>query len=226
VTGPAFGPAGVSGSDRRSSLVVTGLDVVREGRRLVAGLSLTASTGEVVGVAGPSGSGKTSLLAVLAGLADADAGSVTFDGEPVAGAAAAGRVGVVLQGYGLVPVLTAVENVEVALQHADLDAAEVADAGRATLSRVLLDGLGDRLVDRLSGGQQQRVAVARALVVRPRLLVADEPTSELDEATRDHVLAELRAEARRGAVVVVASHDPAVLDTCDRVVDLVPEPVP
>ena len=80
----------------------------------------------------------------------------------------------------------------------------------------------DRLVDRFSGGQQQRVAVAGALVRRPRLLVADEPTSELDEATRDHVLAELRAEARHGAVVVIASHDPAVLDTCDRVVELVP----
>jgi ABC-type lipoprotein export system ATPase subunit len=195
------------------ALVVRDLEIVRDGRLLVAGLSADAPGYGVLGVAGPSGSGKTSLLAVLAGLAHPDKGTVTRPG---------GTVGVVLQGYGLVPVLTATENVEVALQEDDLDADEVEQRSSEALHRVLLDDLGDRLVDRLSGGQQQRVAVARALVRRPRLLVADEPTSELDEATRDHVLAELRAEARHGAVVVLASHDPAVLDTCDRVVELVP----
>ena len=86
--------------------------------------------------------------------------------------------------------------------------------------RHLPDGMGDRLVDRLSGGQQQRVAVARALVSEPRLLVADEPTS-VDQATRDHVLAEIRAEAHNGSIVVVASHDPAVLEQCSRTVRLV-----
>ena len=195
------------------ALVVRDLEIVRDGRLLVAGLDADAPSYGVLGVAGPSGSGKTSLLAVLAGLAHPDAGSVTRPD---------GTVGVVLQGYGLVPVLTATENVEVALQQGDLDADEVEERSTEALHRVLLDDLGDRLVDRLSGGQQQRVAVARALVRRPRLLVADEPTSELDEVTRDHVLAELRAEARRGAVVVLASHDPAVLDACDRVVELVP----
>ena len=209
------GPAG-----RPALLEVGDLQVVRDGRRLVDGLSFGVGAGEVVGVAGPSGSGKTSLLAVLAGLARPDAGTVAFDGAEPARQSPAGQVGVVLQGYGLVPVLTAVENVEVALQHGDLDADEVAEAAGHALARVLLDGVADRLVDRLSGGQQQRVAVARALVGRPRLLVADEPTSELDEATRDHVLAELRAEAGRGAVVVLASHDPAVLDACDRTVEL------
>ena len=179
------GPAG------RSPLLEVGdLRVVRDGRRLVDGLSFGVRP---AGWSCPS---------------------------PTAHASPAGQVGVVLQGYGLVPVLTAVENVEVALQHGDLDAGDVAEAATHALSRVLLDGVADRLVDRLSGGQQQRVAVARALVGRPRLLVADEPTSELDEATRDHVLAELRAEARRGAVVVLASHDPAVLDACDRTVEL------
>ena len=209
------GPVG-----RPALLEVGDLRVVRDGQRLVDGLSFDARPGDVVGIAGPSGSGKTSLLAVLAGLARPDAGTVRFDGTEPARHSPAGQVGVVLQGYGLVPVLTAVENVEVALQHGDLDAAEVAEAATQALARVLLDGMADRLVDRLSGGQQQRVAVARALVGRPRLLVADEPTSELDEATRDHVLSELRAEARRGAVVVLASHDPAVLDTCDLTVEL------
>lgn len=194
-------------------LEIRELAVVRDGRPLVDGLTLTAGPGEVVGVAGPSGSGKTSLLAAVAGLARPDSGEVL---RP------AGRVGVVLQGYGLVPVLTAGENVEVALQHGSLDADEVAERARLALERVLLVGdLRNRLVDRLSGGQQQRVAVARALVVEPTLLVADEPTSELDETTRDHVLVELRSQAgERGAVVLVASHDDAVLAACDRVVDL------
>jgi heme ABC exporter ATP-binding subunit CcmA len=200
-------------------LAVTDVRVVRDGRAVVDGVSMNAGAGEMVGVAGPSGSGKTTLLAVLAGLSHPDAGSVLFDGVRP-GPAHPDRVGVVLQGYGLVPVLTALENVEVALQHEHLDQASVAAAAAAALSRVRLDMLADRLVDRLSGGQQQRVAVARALVTKPSLLVADEPTSELDEATRDQVLAELRAEAARGAVVVIASHDPAVLELCDRCVRL------
>ena len=214
MTGVGAGGAG------RSVLTVEDVRVVRDGRAVVDQVGFAARGGEIVGIAGPSGSGKTTLLAVVAGLSRPDTGSVLLDGAPLTPGDHR-HVGVILQGYGLVPVLTALENVEVALQHGELGTAEVASAARATLSRVLLDGLGDRLVDRLSGGQQQRVAVARALVARPRLLVADEPTSELDEATRDHVLGELRVEAARGAIVVVASHDPAVLEQCSRTVRLV-----
>jgi putative ABC transport system ATP-binding protein len=203
----------------RGLLAVAEVRVVRDGRAVVDGISMSVRAGEMVGVAGPSGSGKTTLLAVLAGLSHPDAGSVLFDGARP-GPAHPDPVGVVLQGYGLVPVLTALENVEVALQHEHLDQAAVAADATAALTRVGLGMLADRLVDRLSGGQQQRVAVARALVTKPRLLVADEPTSELDEATRDQVLAELRAEADRGAVVVIASHDLAVLERCDRTVRL------
>jgi len=200
-------------------LAVSAVRVIRDGRAVVDGVSMSATAGDMVGVAGPSGSGKTTLLAVLAGLSHPDGGSVLFDGARP-GAAHPDPVGVVLQGYGLVPVLTALENVEVALQHEHLDQAAVAAAATEALTRVGLGTLADRLVDRLSGGQQQRVAVARALVTRPRLLVADEPTSELDETTRDQVLDQLRAEAARGAVVVVASHDPAVLERCDRCIRL------
>ena len=153
-------------------LSATDVTVLRDGRPVVDGASLRCEAGEIVGIGGPSGSGKTTLLTVLAGLAEPDRGTVTRAGTPT--------VGVVLQGYGLVPVLTASENVEVVLQALGRSAAEVRSEAAAAMARVLLDGLGDRLVDRLSGGQQQRVAVARALAVRPNLLLADEPTSELD----------------------------------------------
>ena len=190
-------------------LSATDVTVLRDGRPVVEGASLRCEAGEIVGIGGPSGSGKTTLLTVLAGLAEPDRGTVTLAGTPT--------VGVVLQGYGLVPVLTASENVEVVLQALGRTAAEVRSEAAAAMTRVLLDGLGDRLVDRLSGGQQQRVAVARALAVRPDLLLADEPTSELDEVSRDHVVGELQAEARRGGMVVIASHDRDVLAACDRV---------
>ena len=190
-------------------LSATDVTVLRDGRPVVEGASLRCEAGEIVGIGGPSGSGKTTLLTVLAGLAEPDSGTVTRAGTPT--------VGVVLQGYGLVPVLTASENVEVVLQALGRSVAEVRSGAAAAMTRVLLDGLGDRLVDRLSGGQQQRVAVARALAVRPDLLLADEPTSELDEVSRDHVVDELRAEATRVAVVVIASHDRDVLAACDRV---------
>ena len=190
-------------------LSATDVTVLRDGRPVVEVASLRCEAGEIVGIGGPSGSGKTTLLTVLAGLAEPDRGTVTRAGTPT--------VGVVLQGYGLVPVLTASENVEVVLQALGRSAAEVRSEAAAAMARVLLDGLGDRLVDRLSGGQQQRVAVARALAVRPNLLLADEPTSELDEVSRDHVVGELQAEARRGGIVVIASHDRDVLAACDRV---------
>ena len=190
-------------------LSATDVTVLRDGRPVVEGASLRCEAGEIVGIGGPSGSGKTTLLTVLAGLAQPDRGTVTRAGTPT--------VGVVLQGYGLVPVLTASENVEVVLQALGRTAAAVRSEAAAAMARVLLDGLGDRLVDRLSGGQQQRVAVARALAVRPDLLLADEPTSELDEVSRDHVVGELQAEARRGGMVVIASHDRDVLAACDRV---------
>jgi putative ABC transport system ATP-binding protein len=190
-------------------LSATDVTVLRDGRPVVDGASLRCEAGEIVGIGGPSGSGKTTLLTVLAGLAEPDRGTVTRDGTPT--------IAVVLQGYGLVPVLTASENVEVVLQALGRSVSEVRSEAAVAMTRVLLDGLGDRLVDRLSGGQQQRVAVARALAVRPDLLLADEPTSELDEVSRDHVVGELRAEATRGAVVVIASHDRDVLAACDRV---------
>jgi putative ABC transport system ATP-binding protein len=191
-----------------------GIVVVRTGRRVVDGVDVDVEAGRILGVTGPSGSGKSTLLAVLAGLIVPDAGTV----DP---ADRAGRTGIVLQGYGLLPVLTAQENVELPLQLRGVDPAVVRERAVRALNRAGLDDAGDRLAEELSGGQRQRVAVARALVTEPDLLVADEPTAELDADTASLVLAALRAEADAGAAVVLATHDPDVAALCDTTLHLV-----
>jgi putative ABC transport system ATP-binding protein len=201
------------------------ITLVREGRRILDAVTLHVDRGEMVAVTGPSGAGKTSLLSVLGGLIEADEGSASWAGAPVVRGTThpAHPTGFVPQGYALLPLLTAFENVELPLQIAGLPRAEIADRARVALDAA---GLGedelqaDRLVEELSGGQQQRVAVARALVVDPILLLADEPTSELDAVTRDRVLAGLRARAASGAAVLMATHDQEAAQACDRVLEL------
>jgi len=122
----------------------------------------------------------------------------------------------VLQVYGLVPILSARENVAVALRARGVAPVEVGLRTAAALERFHIGDLGERQVEELSGGQMQRVACARAFVVGADVLLADEPTSELDEANRDHVMAELRVAADAGTIVVVATHDPAVVAAADR----------
>jgi len=206
-------------------LVARQVSVDRGGRRVLDGVDLEARRGRVLAVTGPSGAGKSTLLAVLAGLLTPRDGTVQWLGEPMRTAdARAGReVGVVLQGYGLLPLLTAHENVQLPLQLAGRPRAEVVQRAARALSRA---GLGadqlprDRLAEELSGGQLQRIALARALAVDPALLLADEPTSELDAATRGVVLAALRTLADEGAAVVLATHDPEVAEFADDVLPL------
>ena len=119
------------------------------------------------------------------------------------------------------PTLTAAENVSIALRGRGVAATESTERAVEALGRVGVDELADRLISELSGGQLQRVAVARALVVGAAVLLADEPTSELDEANRDAVVGQLRMEANRGAIVLVATHDPAVAEECDDEIHLV-----
>jgi putative ABC transport system ATP-binding protein len=197
-----------------------GLRVERGGRALFAGVGVTVRAGEKIAVTGPSGSGKTSLLAVLAGLAAPDAGTVLRAGKPVTAGMLPDGTAAVLQGFGLVSLLTAAENVEIGLRAAGMPAAAAMEAAAAALGELGLGEHADHLVQELSGGQQQRVAVARALASGPVLLIADEPTAEQDAVTREVVLARMFAVASNGGAVILATHDPEVADRCDRVISL------
>ena len=211
-----------------TSLVAEGLVARRGGRNVVDGVSLAVEGGQVVGLVGPSGSGKSTTLLLLAGLEPPDAGVVRLDGEDLAGFGPAGRqalrrdqVALVFQGYGLLSLLTARENVELPFRVARRDPGAAAAAATRWLGLLGLADRADQRTDQLSGGERQRVALARALAVDPAVLLVDEPTAELDEENRDRAVGLLRDAADRGAAVVVATHDPEVVDLCDRVVRLV-----
>ena len=202
-------------------LEARGLRFERDGRVILDDVDLDLGPGECLAVVGPSGSGKTSLLALLAGLAEPAAGTVSVDGRPVAAMSHA-DLAVVLQGYGLVSLLTAAENVEATLRAAGRDPAQAADSAADALAALGLGGHEEQLIEELSGGQQQRVAVARALALRPQLLIADEPTAEQDKASRQLVLDRLFEVVHRDGSLVLATHDPEVAERCDHVLELHP----
>jgi putative ABC transport system ATP-binding protein len=204
-----------------STLTASGLTCRRAGRTVFADLSFSVASGERLAVLGPSGSGKTTLLSLLAGLAEPAAGRMTLDDVEL-GPRTRHRFALVLQGYGLVSLLSAAENVEAALRAAGRPAREAIELARAALEDVGLDGLEDHLIEELSGGQQQRVAVARALALRPDVLLADEPTAEQDPGFRALVLSRLLAVADHGGIVVLATHDPEVAARCTAAVHIRP----
>ena len=200
------------------------------GQRLhiLRGLDLEVRRGEMVAIMGASGVGKSTLLHVLGGLDRPDAGRIAVDGFTVSGAADAAlvafrnrRVGFVFQFHHLLPEFTALENVEMPLRIARVPRTEAQPVASGLLQRV---GLGERLDHRpgmLSGGEQQRVAVARALVRQPALLLADEPTGDLDERTGDALHALLREmHDEFGLTAVMATHNPRLAEQCDRVLRL------
>ncbi|WP_137292747.1 ABC transporter ATP-binding protein [Nocardioides dongxiaopingii] len=196
---------------------LSGVGYEAGGAVVLADVDLRFEAGRMTALSGSSGSGKTTLLSVAGGLLEPTVGTATLDGEPTWRGTGDPRpdVALVLQVYGLVPVLSARENVSVALRARGTTPAEADERADAALAALHVADLGNRQVEELSGGQLQRVAIARALVVHARVLLADEPTSELDATTRGRVMALLRAEADAGAVVVVASHDPDVVELCD-----------
>ncbi len=190
-------------------------------------LQLTVVGGSLVGVMGPSGCGKSTLLGLLAGLATPTSGTITIGSTPLTELSESARtayrraaIGVVYQADNLLPFLTVSENVRLQLALCD-DADDAQQRTVDLLERLGLGALGSRLPDELSGGQRQRASVARAIVHRPSLILADEPTGALD-ATNATTVIGLLADAHRdlGATVVMVTHDPAVAERMDRVVSL------
>ncbi len=189
---------------------------------VLRGVDLAVDTGEAVGIVGPSGSGKTSLLMLLAGLERPTGGSLTVAGRALAkldedelARFRRDEIGIVFQAFHLVPTMTALENVAVPLEFAGRrDAFEKAEAALREV------GLGHRLEHypgQLSGGEQQRVALARAVVAEPRLILADEPTGNLDSATGHAVIDLLFGlRARLGTTLLLITHDPALAERCAR----------
>ncbi len=163
--------------------------------RALKDVSLTIGDGELVAVQGPTGGGKSTLLQMLGGLDRPTSGTVKLDGKDLAGmsdaqltAARAETIGFVFQNFNLIPTLTALENVETALVPSRIARQSRTARALAALDSVGLGDRGDHLPGELSGGQQQRVAIARALVKNPKVLLADEPTGNLDEETRDEIV--------------------------------------
>jgi putative ABC transport system ATP-binding protein len=223
---PPAGPPIADDSTETTLIRVSGLRLTVPSAagpvNVLRGIDLDVAAGQAVAIVGPSGSGKTSLLMVLAGLERPSAGSVRLDGHELAGmdedALARLRrrlVGIVFQSFHLIPTMTALENVAV-----PLELAGAADAMARAAESLRAVGLGHRLTHlpgQLSGGEQQRVALARAFAPQPRLILADEPTGNLDGATGAAVIDLLfDLSARAGTTLMLITHDPALAARCPR----------
>lgn len=192
------------------------------------GVSFQVQPGQLVAIQGRSGSGKTSLLNLIGGLDSPTAGRVWINGQEVTAMAEENlvelrrkQVGFIFQAFGLIPILTAAENVEIPLRMISAPVPEREERVRLLLEMV---GLGERGTHRpheLSGGEQQRVAIARALANGPQLLLADEPTGQLDSRTGRTIMDLVRALVRsEGVTAIVATHDPVLIDIADRLIEL------
>jgi putative ABC transport system ATP-binding protein len=217
-----------------SGLVVEDLVVefVHDGYRVrpLDGLGMEAAPGGLTVLLGPSGSGKTTLLSCLGGILTPTSGRIVLDGWEVTGATAAqledyrqSKIGFVFQAFNLIPSLTALENVAIPLVLAGVKRRVALERAEDRLGRV---GLGERLhypPSRLSGGQQQRVAIARALVADPPLLLADEPTANLDYVQAEAIIGLLRELRAEGRIMVVSTHDARLVPVADRTIQMAPD---
>ncbi len=220
--------AATAPSAQAPSLAVSAVTKAYGSRRVLDAVSFTVAPGERVALTGPSGSGKTTLLNCLGGVDRPDSGEIRLLGERLDSLSAEAlntlrreRVGTIFQFFHLLPTLSAAENIELPLQLLHVPAAERAARVDALLGRVGLRERASALPSQLSGGEQQRVAIARALIHRPALLLADEPTGNLDSANGDTVLAllrELTDETRTALVLVTHSEEAAAI--CQRRVRL------
>ena len=190
-------------------------------------INLHVNEGEFLAIMGPSGCGKSTLLSILGMLDSPSEGSFEFLGEDIAGfgekqlaALRKASIGFVFQSFNLIDELTVFENVELPLQYQNISKSERKQRVEAILKRVAIDHRADHLPQQLSGGQQQRVAVARALVINPKLILADEPTGNLDSKNGDEVMAMLRELNREGTTVIVVTHSEKEGNYADRLVRL------
>jgi putative ABC transport system ATP-binding protein len=194
--------------------------------RACDGVDLELVRGEFAALAGPSGSGKTTLLNLIGGLDRPDEGTVEIDGESTRDLGDEGltklrlhKVGFVFQAYNLIPVLSALENAEFVLLVQGVPPAERRRRVAEVFTELGLAGLEDRRPTQLSGGQQQRVAVARAVAARPAIVLADEPTANLDSTTAENLLDMMhRLNHELGITFLFSSHDPLVLERADRLI--------
>lgn len=197
----------------------------RPGQWILRGIDLEVGVGEAVALLGPSGSGKTTLLSIMGLLQTPAAGTVALDGRPVV---RLGRVRLrseafawVFQTVNVVRRRTALDNAAVGLLARGMTRSEAESAAAGALGDVGLADLALAAVQQLSGGELQRVCIARAAAVRPRFLLCDEPTGQLDSSTSARVLDALWAARRPETAIVIATHDPSVVARCDRVLRLV-----
>ena len=220
--------------ERRNRAIVEVGNLSREYRmgsgtvHALRGVTLSIARGQLVVIQGRSGSGKTTLLNQMGGLDRPTAGTVRFDGEDLASMSERAlielrrhRIGFIFQAFGLIPILSAAENVEVPLRltRASVDARE--DRVRTLLELVSLGERARHRPHELSGGEQQRVAIARSLANQPSLLLADEPTGQLDSQTGRTIMTLIRALVRsEGVSAIVATHDPVLIDLADRAIEL------
>jgi len=197
--------------------------------RALNSLSLAVQPGEFTAICGPSGSGKTTLLNLMGALDKPTSGEVRVDGQRLAelgrrdlSRLRRDRIGFVFQAYNLIPVLTAYENAEMVLRLQGTEERDRRDRVMAVLDDVGLSGLEDRRPNQLSGGQQQRVAIARAIASAPAVVLADEPTANVDSDTADRLLEIMeKLNRERGETFLFSTHDPRVLERARRVVRIV-----
>jgi putative ABC transport system ATP-binding protein len=218
-----------TGSEQNNVVSIKGVaKAYQRGSQTVAVLediTFDIQKGEFLALMGPSGSGKSTLLNLIAGIDAVDAGSITIDGVDIVGLGEseladwrAGHVGFIFQFYNLIPVLTAFENVELPLLLTSLSRRERREHVQAALSVVSLEDRMDHYPSQLSGGQQQRVAIARAIVSDPSILVADEPTGDLDRLSAGEVLALMgRLNSEFGKTIIMVTHDPRAAEKAHKI---------